>query len=65
MGNMYKRKEYQIITNRLKEPRKFIQVVMGARQTGKAAAGFGMNKFAAEVPVIVAVVLEKMNISAT
>lgn len=35
MGNMYKRKEYQIITNRLKEPRKFIQVVMGARQTGK------------------------------
>ena len=34
---MYKRAEYQIITNRLKERRKFIQVVMGARQTGKSA----------------------------
>ena len=33
---MYKRPEYQIITSRLKEPRKFIQVVMGARQTGKS-----------------------------
>ena len=33
---MYKRAEYQIITNRLKERRKFIQVVMGARQTGKS-----------------------------
>ena len=33
---MYKRTEYQIITNRLKERRKFIQVVMGARQTGKS-----------------------------
>ena len=33
---MYKRAEYQIITERLKEPRKFIQVVMGARQIGKS-----------------------------
>ena len=33
---MYKRAEYQIIKNRLKEPRKFIQVVMGARQIGKS-----------------------------
>ena len=33
---MYKRVEYQIITNRLKEPRKFIQVVMGPRQIGKS-----------------------------
>ncbi len=33
---MYKRAEYQIITKRLEEPRKFIQVVMGARQTGKS-----------------------------
>ena len=32
---MYKRAEYQQITNRLKEPRKFIQVVMGPRQVGK------------------------------
>lgn len=33
---MYKRAEYQVITERLKEPRKFIQVVMGARQIGKS-----------------------------
>lgn len=33
---MYKRAEYQTITNRLKEPRKFIQVVTGARQIGKS-----------------------------
>ena len=31
-------------------------------QMGEAAAGMGMNKFAKEVPVIVAVVLEKMNV---
>lgn len=34
--HMYKRAEYQTITNRLKEPRKFIQVVMGPRQVGKS-----------------------------
>ena len=33
---MYKRAEYQIIKNRIEEPRKFIQVVMGARQIGKS-----------------------------
>lgn len=33
---MYKRAEYQVIMNRLKEPRKFIQVVMGPRQVGKS-----------------------------
>lgn len=33
---MYKRSEYQIIKTRLKEDRKFIQVVMGARQVGKS-----------------------------
>lgn len=33
---MYKRGEYQVIMNRLKEQRKFIQVVMGARQIGKS-----------------------------
>ena len=33
-------------------------------QVGDAAAGMGMNKFAKEVPVIVAVVLEKMNLTA-
>lgn len=33
---MYKRVEYQIIKNRIEEQRKFIQVVMGARQIGKS-----------------------------
>ena len=33
---MYKRKEYQLITSRMKEPRRFIQVVMGPRQVGKS-----------------------------
>ncbi|HIT48010.1 MAG TPA: ATP-binding protein [Candidatus Coprenecus stercoripullorum] len=33
---MYKRAEYQVITDRMKESRRFIQVVMGARQTGKS-----------------------------
>ena len=33
---MYKRAEYQTIRARLKEPRKFIQVVMGPRQVGKS-----------------------------
>ena len=33
---MYKRSEYQVITTRLKERRKFIQVVMGPRQIGKS-----------------------------
>ena len=32
---MHKRAEYQTITNRMNEPRKFIQIVMGARQIGK------------------------------
>ncbi|WP_455665868.1 ATP-binding protein [Phocaeicola sp.] len=33
---MYKRAEYQIIKYRLEEQRRFIQVVMGARQIGKS-----------------------------
>lgn len=33
---MYKRAEYQIIKSRLKEPRRFIQVIMGPRQVGKS-----------------------------
>lgn len=33
---MYKRSEYKIIKSRLNEPRRFIQVVMGARQVGKS-----------------------------
>ncbi len=33
---MYQRGEYQLIKSRLEEPRKFVQVVMGARQVGKS-----------------------------
>ncbi len=33
---MYKRTEYQTIKDRINEPRKFIQVVMGPRQVGKS-----------------------------
>ncbi len=33
---MYKRAEYQVIKNRLEEPRRFMQVVMGPRQIGKS-----------------------------
>lgn len=33
---MYKRAEYQVIKSRLEESRRFIQVVMGARQVGKS-----------------------------
>ena len=32
---MYKRIDYKIITDRMNEPRKFIQVIMGPRQVGK------------------------------
>ena len=33
---MFKRTEYQIIKNRLKEERRFIQVIVGPRQVGKS-----------------------------
>ncbi len=33
---MYKRTEYEIIKKRLEEPRRFIQVINGARQIGKS-----------------------------
>lgn len=33
---MYKRAEYQIVKSRLEESRRFIQVLMGARQVGKS-----------------------------
>jgi predicted AAA+ superfamily ATPase len=32
---MYQREQYQVITDRMNEPRKFIQVIMGPRQIGK------------------------------
>lgn len=35
---MYKRAQYQTIVDRLREPRKFMQVVMGPRQIGKTTA---------------------------
>lgn len=48
------------------QPWKFVVVNQPelVAQVGEAAAGLGMNKFAREVPVIVAVVLEKMNLTA-
>ena len=48
------------------QPWKFVVVddVALLPQMGAAAAGMGMNGFAREVPVIVAVVLEKMNLTA-
>ena len=48
------------------QPCKFVVVddVALLPQMGAAAAGMGMNGFAREVPVIVAVVLEKMNLTA-
>ena len=33
---MYQKSEYLVIRNRVKEPRKFVQVVMGPRQVGKS-----------------------------
>ncbi len=36
MENMYKRAEYGVIQARLEEPRRFIQVIIGGRQTGKS-----------------------------
>lgn len=48
------------------QPWKFVVVDDPALlpQMGAASASMGMNKFAHEVPVIVAVVLEKMNLTA-
>ena len=40
---MYKRAEYQKIKSRLEEDRKFIQVVMGARQIGKSTVVKSMD----------------------
>ena len=48
------------------QPWKFVAVDDEAllQPMAKAAAGLGMNKFAAQAPVMVAVVLEKMNFTA-
>ena len=35
MSQTYKRNYYKIIKSRLQEPRKFIQILFGARQVGK------------------------------
>ena len=42
---MYKRSEYHIIKNRLEEQRRFIQVVMGARQIGKSTVGKNSDNY--------------------
>ena len=36
---MSKRAEYQAITDRMRKPRKFIQVMIDARQVGKSTEG--------------------------
>lgn len=48
------------------QPWKFVVVDQPdlKEQMAEAAAGMGMNRFATEAPVIVAVVLEKMNLTA-
>ncbi len=48
------------------QPWKFVAVDDRAKlmEMSEAAVGLGMNKFAVQAPVIVAVVLEKMNFSA-
>jgi len=33
---MYKRAEYQVITDRMEEPRRFFKVTMDNRRTGKS-----------------------------
>ena len=35
MNKAYKRNHYKLIKSRLQEPRKFIQILFGARQVGK------------------------------
>lgn len=49
------------------QPWKFVVIDEPAlvSEMAKAAAGMGMNKFAAQAPVIIAVVLEKMNFTAS
>ena len=34
--SQYKKKEYQVLMDRIKEPRRFIQVISGPRQVGKS-----------------------------
>jgi len=36
---MFKRPELQLVKERILEPRKFIQVIMGPRQVGKTTKG--------------------------
>ena len=51
---MYQREQYQTIINRLREPRKFIQVVMGPRQIGKTTVVKQvLNALEGEIPYLV------------
>ena len=58
---MYRRELSKILENRLSEPRKFIQVVMGPRQTGKTTA----VKQALESVGVPAVVLDAGSVRAS
>lgn len=50
---MYKRSEYHIVIERLRGPRKFLQVVMGPRQVGKTTlVRQVLNTFQGEIPFI-------------
>ncbi|MCI2082681.1 MAG: ATP-binding protein [Bacteroidales bacterium] len=49
---MYKREQYEIINERLREPRKFIQVVMGPRQVGKTTVVRQVLKDLQSVPYL-------------
>jgi predicted AAA+ superfamily ATPase len=41
---MYKRKYFDVLVKRLKEPRRFIQVLWGPRQTGKTTLALQVKK---------------------
>ena len=50
---MYQREQYQIIIERIREPRRFIQVVMGPRQVGKTTVvKQALNTLEKEIPYL-------------
>ena len=51
---MYQREQYQMIEDRLREPRKFVQVVMGPRQVGKTTVvKQALKSLGNEIPYVV------------
>jgi len=50
---MYQKSHYQIITERIREPRKFLQIIIGPRQVGKTTVVKQvLKKLENEVPYI-------------